>query len=101
MARKDRRITAEDLWKIERPSQPTLSPDGAQACISVSRYDMAENKGRSSLWLLSTFGGGPRRLTSCGEKDGHPAWSPSNPPRPRTPTNAQERPALIGSQVLA
>ena len=28
-----KRITVEDLWKIERPAQPTLSPDGAQACV--------------------------------------------------------------------
>ena len=34
-------------------------------------------QGQTSLWLLSTFGGGPRRLTRCGEKDGQPAWSPT------------------------
>src|SRR5512134_61708 len=71
-----RKFTAEDLWKIERLAQPTLSPDGAQACVSVTAYDMKQNKGRSSLWLLSTFGGEARRLTSAGEKDGEPRWSP-------------------------
>jgi dipeptidyl aminopeptidase/acylaminoacyl peptidase len=71
-----KRITVTDLWKIERPAQPTLSPDGAQACVSVSTYDMEDNKGRTSLWLLSTFGGEPRRLTHAGEKDGEPRWSP-------------------------
>ena len=71
-----KRITVEDLWKIERPAQPTLSPDGAQVCVSVSAYDMEENKARSSLWVLSAFGGEPRRLTSAGEKDGEPSWSP-------------------------
>ncbi len=70
------RITAEHLWKLERPAQPTLSPDGAQACVSVTSFDMAENKGRSSLWLYSAFGGEPRRLTRAGEKDGEPKWSP-------------------------
>jgi dipeptidyl aminopeptidase/acylaminoacyl peptidase len=74
MARK--RITAEDLWRIDRPSHPTLSPDGAQLCVSTTAYDMEENKGRSSLWVLSGFGGEPRRLTSAGEKDAEPAWSP-------------------------
>ena len=75
MARK-KRITVEDLWKLDRPAQPTLSPDGAQACVSVTSYDMKENVGRSSLWLLSAFGGEPRRLTSSGEKDAEPRWSP-------------------------
>ncbi len=69
-------ITAEDLWKIDRVAQPSLSPDGAQACVSVTAYDMEENKGRSSLWILSAFGGEPRRLTSAGDKDGEPSWSP-------------------------
>jgi dipeptidyl aminopeptidase/acylaminoacyl peptidase len=71
-----RRITVEDLWKIEHPAQPTLSPDGAQVCVSVTSYDMEENKPRSNLWLLSAFGGEPRRLTQCGDKDGEPRWSP-------------------------
>ena len=69
-------LTAEDLWKLERPGQPTLSPDGAQVCISSSAYDMKDNEGRTSLWILSGFGGEPRRLTSAGEKDGEPSWSP-------------------------
>jgi dipeptidyl aminopeptidase/acylaminoacyl peptidase len=74
MARK--RLTIEDLWKLDRPAQPTLSPDGAQACVSVTSFDMEENKSSASLWLLSAFGGEPRRLTSAGEKDGEPRWSP-------------------------
>jgi len=70
------RLTVEDLWKLERPAQPTLSPDGALACVSATAYDMKENAARSSLWILSGFGGEPRRLTSAGEKDGEPRWSP-------------------------
>jgi dipeptidyl aminopeptidase/acylaminoacyl peptidase len=73
---KKKSIGVEDLWKLDRPAQPTLSPDGAQACVSVVGFDMEENKARASLWLLSCFGGEPRRLTSAGEKDGEPRWSP-------------------------
>ncbi len=76
MATKTRRLRAEDLWRLARPAQPTLSPDGAQVCVSVSTFDMEENKGASKLWLLSTFGGKPRPLTEAGEKDGEPRWSP-------------------------
>jgi dipeptidyl aminopeptidase/acylaminoacyl peptidase len=69
-------ITVEDLWQIERLGAPSLSPDGAQAVASLSRFSMQDNKGSSSLWLLSTLGGQPRALTHCGEKDGTPRWSP-------------------------
>src|SRR5580765_8271750 len=69
------RLTIEHLWKLQRPAQPTLSPDGAQACVSVTGFDMAENKGASALWLFSAFGGAPRQLTTAGEKDAEPRWS--------------------------
>ncbi|MES3013299.1 MAG: S9 family peptidase [Pseudomonadota bacterium] len=77
MTDKKKLISVDDLWRFERVGGLSLAPDGAQAVCSVSSYSMEENKGHSSLWLLSTFGGEPRRLTSCGEKDGQPAWSPT------------------------
>ncbi len=77
MTKKSQRITAEDLWKVQRPSSPSLSPDGAQVCVAVTKYSMEENKGATHLWLLSTFGGAARELTQCGEKDGQPQWSPN------------------------
>ena len=88
------RITVEDLWKLDRPAQPALSPDGAQACVSVTSHDMEENKPRSRLWLLSAFGGEPRQLTSCGEKDGEPRWSPDG----RWIAFVAKRPAASGEK---
>ncbi|ODV04951.1 MAG: peptidase S9 [Rubrivivax sp. SCN 70-15] len=73
---KTRPITVDELWKIERIGNPSLSPDGAQAVAAVTRFSMDDNESTSSLWLLSTLGGTPRALTHCGEKDGQPQWSP-------------------------
>ena len=75
MARK-KPITVESLWQLDRLGSPSLSPDGAQAVCSVASFSMRENKSSSALWLMSTLGGEPRRLTQCGEKDGQPAFSP-------------------------
>lgn len=69
-------ITVEDLWQLARAGTPSLSPDGAQAVCAVTRFDMADNSSRSTLWLLSTLGGRPRPLTQCGDKDGQPRFSP-------------------------
>lgn len=71
-----RHIDVDLMWQMDRVGPASLSPDGAQAVASVARYDMAENQGESALWLLSTLGGAPRRLTTCGRKDGQPRFSP-------------------------
>jgi len=73
---KKKNITVDELWRIERLGPPSLAPDGAQAVAALTRFSMADNSSHSSLWLLSTLGGAPRRLTSCGDKDGAPRWSP-------------------------
>jgi dipeptidyl aminopeptidase/acylaminoacyl peptidase len=77
MAHTSKLLTGDTLWKLDRVGSVALAPDGAQAVCSVGSHDMEANTGKTSLWLLSTFGGGPRRLTTCGEKDGQPAWSPT------------------------
>ena len=77
MPTKKKPLAIDDLWNFERIGGLGLSPDGAQVVCSVSRFSMDENKGSTSLWLLSTFGGEPRRLTACGDKDGQAAWSPA------------------------
>ncbi len=69
-------LSVETLWQIERLSGPSLSPDGSQAVCARTCYDQATNKTASQLWLLSTLGGEPRQLTTCGDKDRQAAWSP-------------------------
>ena len=70
-------LDVETLWQIQRIGSLALAPSGDLAVCSVASYSMDKNQGSSSLWLLSTRGGAARRLTSCGEKDGQPAWSPA------------------------
>ena len=69
-------LSVESLWEIERLSGPALSPDGSQVVCARTCYDKSTNKTSSQLWLLSTFGGAPRALTTCGDKDQQAAWSP-------------------------
>ncbi|MBW8843932.1 MAG: S9 family peptidase [Burkholderiales bacterium] len=76
MKEKTKAFDVDSLWALDRIGEPSLSPDGAQATASVTRHSMETNKAQSSLWLFSTLGGEPRRLTEAGEKDGNPQWSP-------------------------
>jgi dipeptidyl aminopeptidase/acylaminoacyl peptidase len=73
---KSRAITIDDLWQIERVGGVSIAPDGARAVVALTRHSMQDNKSQSSLWLLSTSGGTPRALTTAGEKDSQPRFSP-------------------------
>ena len=70
-------LSIDDLHAMDRVGGLALSPDGAQLACTVTRGDMAANRTNSALWLLPVQGQvRPRRLTTCGERDGAPAWSP-------------------------
>ncbi len=69
-------ITVDDLWALDRIGEPSLSPDGRLVAVAVTAPSMKHNKSASGLWLLSTQGDAPRRLTHAGDKDAHPCFSP-------------------------
>ena len=70
-------FSVEDLVRLQRVSDPALSPDGKTVVFTVRETDMAANRGRKDLWSLdlATKGAQPRRLTSHPENDNAPEWS--------------------------
>jgi dipeptidyl aminopeptidase/acylaminoacyl peptidase/CubicO group peptidase (beta-lactamase class C family) len=70
-----RRMRIEDLTELAIPSQPALSPDGRRVAYVLRTLDAARDRNVDRLWLVTTEGGTPRRLTS-GPGDHAPAWSP-------------------------
>ncbi|MFM7003031.1 MAG: TolB family protein, partial [Limnohabitans sp.] len=73
---KNKQLTVELMWQLQRLGAPSISPDGAQAVCSVAQPSVKENNIQSAIWLLSTLSGRPRQLTQCGDKDGRPQFSP-------------------------
>jgi len=71
-----RPITPQDLWLMKRLGGPALSPDGKTVVFTVQDWSIEKNKSTSSLWLVDTAGGAPRRLTTAQASDSAPAWSP-------------------------
>ncbi len=47
------RMSPELLWRLGRVGGGALSPDGASVAFTVRRYDLAENKGRSEVWVVA------------------------------------------------
>ncbi len=72
----DRPMTTDDLLNVKGVGEPQLSPDGRSIVYVVSELDRETDKTNSSLWLVSTDGGEPRRLTTAPGTNNHPRWSP-------------------------
>ena len=45
-------MSPELLWKLGRLGEAAISPDGTHVAYTVRRYVIADNKGKSSLFLM-------------------------------------------------
>ena len=68
-------LTPEIMWKFGRVGSPVLSPDGSQLVYPVSYYNLAANKGVTNLYLLSSKGGEPKKITNERGNESNAVWS--------------------------
>ncbi|PYV27227.1 MAG: S9 family peptidase, partial [Acidobacteria bacterium] len=76
IAQAKRPITFEDLMKIQRISDPQVSPDGKWIAYVQTSVDLEADKKATHLWLIASAGGEARQLTQGEGSDSHPRWSP-------------------------
>ncbi len=69
-------FNAQDLWDLDRISDPQVSPDGAWVVFGLSSLDREGNRRRSDLWVVGIDGSGMRRLTTHPAADFNPRWDP-------------------------
>jgi dipeptidyl aminopeptidase/acylaminoacyl peptidase len=70
------RLSAERMWSLVRLGDADISPDGRLAVVTVTRFDIEQNRGRTDLWLFGTDGKASRQLTSHVANDTAPSFSP-------------------------
>jgi dipeptidyl aminopeptidase/acylaminoacyl peptidase len=71
-----RAFTPSDWYRLTTVSGPAMSPDGRQVAFTVTTVVTTENKRHSEIWMVSTSGGAPMRLTSPSVESSQPRWSP-------------------------
>ena len=69
-------LTAQHLWQVARPGAMTLSPSGQQLALTVTRYDLAADKGNADIHILDLCTQQLTALTQHPDSDTAPAWSP-------------------------
>ncbi len=68
-------LSPEVMWKMGRVGSSSLSPDGTQVAYTVTYYNMAENRGVTSIYVQPIEGGEPRQLTDNAGNDVSPQWA--------------------------
>ena len=69
-------LTVDDVFRIQRVSDPRVSPDGKWVAYVVSTPDLAADKSTSRIWMVAVTGGDPIPLTAKGGSASSPRWSP-------------------------
>src|SRR5258705_330368 len=71
-----RTFTVDDVFRLQRVSDPRVSPDGKWVAYVVSTPDLAADKSTSRIWMVGVAGGDPIPLTTKGSSASSPRWSP-------------------------
>ncbi len=75
-AQTKRPLELADLFRMQRVSEPAVSPDGKWVAFTLTTPDVSANRNFSDLWIISTEGSTPRQLTTDPASDRHAVWSP-------------------------
>jgi dipeptidyl aminopeptidase/acylaminoacyl peptidase len=77
LAAEGRPLRPDDVFALKDVSDPRLSPDGRQVAYAIATLDAKEDESDTDLYLVSTDGGEPLRLTSGKKEESSPRFSPN------------------------
>ena len=70
----DDRLTPERLWSMGRIGSVVSSPDGKSVVYTLTKYDIKENKGHTSIYIKDTKTGNEKNLTTRKDSESEPAF---------------------------
>ena len=68
-------LTPEVMWKMSRAGSSSLSPDGRTLLYAQTDYNMAENRGVTTIWVEDLATKAVTRLTDTASNNTDPKWS--------------------------
>ena len=67
-------LTPEKLWRLGRLGEMQVSPDGKTVAYTVTRYNLAENRGNADIFTVPVAGGAAKRLTDTPSSENTLNW---------------------------
>src|SRR5580658_5902441 len=68
----------QTLLRLNRISEPVLSPDGRTVVFTVQTVDLDKNTKPQQIYTVGVNGGFPRQITRDGTANQRPRWSPDS-----------------------
>lgn len=80
-AQPKRGLQPEDLFNYKEVADAQIAPDGARVAYTVTEVSADRSRNVTHIWIVSTSGGEPKRLTpktsnEAEADDSNPRWSP-------------------------
>jgi dipeptidyl aminopeptidase/acylaminoacyl peptidase len=69
-------LTPEKLWQLGRLGEMAVSPDGKTVAYTVTKYNLAENKGNADIFVVPVAGGAVKQLTATPGSESTLNWRP-------------------------
>lgn len=71
-----RPLQPDDVFELKTVGDPRISPDGAWVAYTVTTLDRKEDASDTDIYMVSTSGGQPIKLTGSKKPETSPRWSP-------------------------
>ncbi len=75
-AQTKRGLQPEDIYQLKDVADAQISPDGSRVAYTVTETSADHSRNVTHIWIVSTNGGEPKRLTKDEADDSTPRWSP-------------------------
>jgi len=75
-AQSKRGLQPEDLFNYKEVADANIAPDGSRVAYTVTEVSADHSRNVTHIWIVSTSGGEPKRLTKDEADDSNPRWSP-------------------------
>lgn len=76
VAQPKRGLQPEDLYQYKEVADANISPDGSRVAYTVTEVSTDHLRNVTHIWLVSTNGGEPKRITHEEADETTPRWSP-------------------------
>jgi dipeptidyl aminopeptidase/acylaminoacyl peptidase len=71
-----RPLQPDDIFELKTVADPRISPDGEWIAYTVTTLDRKDDSADTDIYMVSTSGGAPVKLTSSKKPETSPRWSP-------------------------